>query len=614
MANLDKPAAVPEADKAANKAVQEQLARISNSVTFRGAGRLRRFLEFIVAETLAGRKEQIKEYVVGVAVFDKPDTFDPRNDPIVRVQARRLRAVLERYYHDEGYGAELVIELPKGGYAPVLKPRAAAPARTALAVALVNRNTVAVQAIADHSHQAELGYFCQGLQQELVCALAQVPGIRVLASPPDGRNPASGESAAALLAGGSVRKSREALRVIVHLMDGASGCYLWSDGVDGELADLFALQQKAARLLAAQVQSEAAGGDKRQARRPAENLAARNLYLQGRYHLNQRTEESLRKAAEFFERAMLEDPQYALAHSGLADAYSLLSHYGVLAPAEVWTKTVAHATTGVMLDPNSVEAQTSLAHVKASQDWDWAGAERQFRHAISLDPGYATAHHWYAMNCLSPTGRLAEALDEVRIAQSLDPVSAIIARDLALIYCYRREYELALEQCDHTIELNPHFSAAFWTLALIQQQRQDFEEAAAACQRAIHLSPASPRMYGALGYLYALTGKRKLCLELLDKLREFSAARYVSPMEFASVHFAMGQNDTGFEWLAKACQDRCIELLSINVDPRFDQPRQDRRFADVVRQLGLASDRPRPAKAPKPPQTSAAGARAARRS
>ncbi len=606
---MENPAAAPEA----NKAVLAQLARISNSVTFRGAGRLRRFLEFIVAETLAGRKDQIKEYVVGVAVFDKPESFDPRSDPIVRVQARRLRAVLERYYHEEGYGSELVIELPKGGYAPVLKPRAPAPARTALAVALVNRNTVAVQAIADHSHQGELGYFCQGLQQEMVCALAQVPGLRVLATPPgDGRG-AAGEAAAALLAGGSVRKSREALRVIVHLMDGASGCYLWSDGVDGEMGELFVLQQKAARLLAAQVQGEI-GGDKRPARRPAENLAARNLYLQGRYHLNQRTEESLRKAAEFFERAMLEDPQYALAHSGLADAYSLLSHYGVLAPAEVWTKTAAHAATGVMLDPNSVEAQTSLAHVKASQDWDWAGAEHQFRHAIALDPAYATAHHWYAMNCLSPSGRLQEALDEVRIAQSLDPVSAIIARDLALIHCYRREYELALEQCDHTIELNPHFSAAFWTLALIQQQRHDFEEAAAACQRAIHLSPASPRMYGALGYLYALTGKRKLCQEVLDKLREFSAARYVSPMEFASLHFALGQNDTGFEWLAKACQDRCIELLSVNVDPRFDQPRQDRRFADVVRQLGLASDRPRPARAPKPPPASEKRARAARRS
>ncbi|MGH3181200.1 MAG: tetratricopeptide repeat protein, partial [Streptosporangiaceae bacterium] len=290
------------------------------------------------------------------------------------------------------------------------------------------------------------------------------------------------------------------------------------------------------------------------------------------------------------------DPHYALAHSGLTDAYSLLGHYGVLAPAEVWTKTAASATTAVMLDPHSVEGQTSLAHVKASQDWDWTGAERLFRHAISLDPSYATAHHWYAMTCLAPLGRLDEALDEVRIAQSLDPVSAIIARDSALIRCYRREFDLALEQCDHAIELNPHFSAAFWTLALIQQQRHDFEEATAACQRAIHLSPSSPRMHGALGYLYALTGKRKPSLEILEKLREFSSARYVSPMEFACIHFALG-DDTGFEWLSRACKDRCIELLWINVDPRFDQPRLDRRYAEVGRQLGLGAARPRPIRA-----------------
>ena len=127
-----------------------------------------------------------------------------------------------------------------------------------------------------------------------------------------------------------------------------------------------------------------------------ENLAAHNLYLQGRYHLNQRTEEGLRKAVDFFEKALVEDAQFALAHSGLADAYGLLAHYGVLAPAEVWTKAASTAATAVMLDGNSAEAHTSLAHVKATQDWDWHGAEREFQRAITLDPRYATAHHWYA--------------------------------------------------------------------------------------------------------------------------------------------------------------------------------------------------------------------------
>jgi len=570
-------------DLANVQAVKQQLARVANSATFRGAGRLRRFLEFIVGEALSERKDQIKEYVVGVAVFDKPDTFDPRTDPIVRVQARRLRALLERYYSEEGDSAELLIDLPKGGYTPAFAPRAADPARISLAVALATRNTVAVQAFADHSRGAELGYFCKSLRQEVVCALAKLKGIRTVDASAAGTAPS-----AALLAGGSVSQAGDELRVILHVVDGSNGCYLWSESVDGDAVRGFGVQQKAARLLAAKVQGELAGSvQERRGRHPVENLAARNLYLQGRYHLNQRTEESLRKAVEFFERARLEEPQFALAHSGLADAYSLLGHYGVLAPAEVWTKTADNASTAVLLAPDAVEALTSLAHVKASQDWDWTGAERQFRQAISLDPSYSTAHHWYAMNVLVPLNRLQEAGEEVRIAQSLDPISAIIARDLALIHCYRREYDLALAQCDHAIELNPHFSAAFWTLALIQELRQEFDEAAAACQRAIHLAPTMPRMHGALGRLYALTGQRARCLEIIKKLREMAAARYVSPMEFASLYFALGKNDEGFDWLAKACQDRCMELLCVNVDPCWDRPRQDRRFAAVVRQLGL---------------------------
>src|SRR5207245_1392426 len=182
-------------------------------------------------------------------------------------------------------------------------------------------------------------------------------------------------------------------------------------------------------------------------RGPSENLAAHNLYLQGRYHLNQRTEEGLRKALDFFEKALIEDAQYALAHAGLADAYGLLAHYGVFGPAEVWSKAASSAATAVMLDANSAEAHTSLAHVRSTQDWDWAGAEREFQRAISLNPRYATAHHWYAMSCLVPLGRLDEALNEIRIAQSIDPVSSIVARDLAVVHFYRRDFEMALEQC-----------------------------------------------------------------------------------------------------------------------------------------------------------------------
>ena len=191
-----------------------------------------------------------------------------------------------------------------------------------------------------------------------------------------------------MIISGSVRRSGERLRVTAQLVDGASGCYLWSESVDAALGDVVR-GAGARRRARSSSKLEPELGDRRQrlgGAPPDENLAAHNLYLQGRYHLNQRTEEGLRKALDFFEKALVEDAQYALAHSGLADAYGLLAHYGVFGPAEVWTKAASSAATAVMLDGDSAEAHTSLAHVKSTQDWDWAGAEREFQRAISLDP------------------------------------------------------------------------------------------------------------------------------------------------------------------------------------------------------------------------------------
>jgi serine/threonine-protein kinase len=225
--------------------------------------------------------------------------------------------------------------------------------------------------------------------------------------------------------------------------------------------------------------------------------------------------------------------------------------------------------------------------VKAAQDFDWVGAEKGFQRAISLNPGYATAHHWYAMSCLVPTGRLDDALDEILLAQSMDPVSSIVARDLAVVHFYRRNFETALEQSDHAIELNPHFGPAYWMLGVIQEQRRDFDESEAAFQRAVHLSPNTPRMHGALGRTFALSGRKKQAREILKKLREFATHRYVSPVDFAWIHLALGDLDEGFRWLAKAAADRCFDLIAIKVDPRFDPYRDDPRFAALVKQLGL---------------------------
>lgn len=568
-----------------------QMDRVATSATFQQVDRLKRFLSFVVLETAAGRGNQLKEYVIGVQVFDKDTSFDPRTDPIVRVQARRLRSRLAKYYSEEGAQDTVLIELPKGGYAPLFKRLENAQPKRSLTRALASRNTLAVLPFADQSAGGDMEYFCKGLAEEILHALTAAETMRVLASPSasdigtDLRETA-GLLDAAMLVCGSVRTHGQAVRITVQIIDGPSGSYVWSESIDGKMEEGFGLQERVANAVLARLNAGPRSAGKGLTR-PVDNLAARNLCLQGRFHMNQRTEEGLRKALDLFEKALVEDGQYAEAFSGMADTYGLLGHYGVLAPADVWTKAASSAAAAVMANEHSADTHVSLAHVKSTQDWDWAGAEQEFLRAINLDPRHSTAHHWYGISCLAPTSRLDEALETMLIAQSLDPVSSIIARDLAMIHLYRRDFEAALEQIDHTVELNPHFSPAYWALGLIQEQRVEYDESIAAFQRAIQLSPESPRMHGALGRTLALAGKRAQSNKILGELRALAERRYVSPFELASIHFALGEDDPAFRWLTKAFEDRSFELISILVDPRFDPIRKDARFAVLASRLGL---------------------------
>jgi serine/threonine-protein kinase len=568
-------------------AIVDQLDRVLRSPTFLPSDRLKRFLDFVVREAIDGRGGNLKEYVIGVRVFKKHASFDPRTDPIVRVQARRLRSKLEQYYDSVGAMDALIIELPRGGYAPAFKHRAEPePPEPARPHEAIGRNTIAIREFEDLSGSAELASFGKGVREELIHRLARVQGLRVVAAPDTPGTLTLG--GAAVMVTGSVRRSAHQLRINVQLLDSHSRSYLWSASIDGNVNDIFAAQEAVA---AAVVSKLTANGENSRPVggyfRSLDNLPAQNLYLQGRYHLNQRTEESLRKSLDFFEKAIAENGQFALAHSGLADAYALLGHYGVLGPTDVWTKATSLAASAVMLDEFSAEAHSSLAHAKATQDWDWAGAERAFLRAIELDPRYATAHHWYATSCLAPLARLDSALHEMRIAQDLDPVSSIVARDLAVMLFYRREWDAALDQCDHTIELNAHFAPAYWTLGCIQEQRGDFDESVAAFQRAVHLSPKTPRMLSALGRTFALSHRRELALGILRELESTARERYVSPLEFAWMHFSLGDCDDAFTWLTKAVDDRAFDVLSMNVDPRFDPWRQDARFDALLARLQL---------------------------
>ncbi len=575
------------------KKIRQQLNRILSSKSFEGAERLKRFLGFIVGEVLEGRGDHLKEFAVGEYVFEKGASFDPRNDPIVRVQARRLRTRLARYYQEEGPADEVVIGLPKGGYLPIFSRREESRSVRSASAVLVGRNSVIVLPFEDHTPDGSLKYLGKSVSQEIVNALTKLETVTV-STPGSIRSPEGNERnvpSAATVIGGSVQKLGSQLRITTQLIDSASGRYLWSQAIDAKATDdLFELQDKVARNVSEKLAAELSdAGWMARSRQKPRNMAAYNLYQQGLYQLNQRTEEGLHLAVDFFEKVIAEDPQYSQAYAGLADAYQLLGNYGVINPVEVWTKSPSSAGMAVLLDDTSSEAHAALAHVKSTQDWDWKGAEREFRRAIELDPHNSSARHMYAACCLAPMGRLDEALEQIQTAGALDPVSSIISRDLAVVHYYRREFDTALEQCDHTIELNPHFSPAYWSLGLIQEQRGDFDESVAAFKRAIQLSPQSPRMKGALGRTLAFSGRCQEAKQILQELHELSTGRYVSPFEFASIYFALSQADLGFEWLGKAFKDRCFELVAIKVDPRFDSLKNNPTFVELAAQLGLES-------------------------
>jgi len=350
-------------DQDTDTAARQELDRVLASATFRQVDRLKRFLRFVALEALQGRGDQLKEYVIGVQVFDKSASFDPRADPIVRVQARRLRTRLARYYREEGADDTVVVDLPKGGYAPIFRIREAASGRRSLGATLAGQNTITVLPFADLSPARDLDYFCEGLRQETIHRLARLDALRVLTTAAGEAGPAApGDgypTPAALQVTGSVRKAGDRLRTTVHLVDSATASYLWSESIDADADEVFAAQDAVADAVVRKLEPRLLdAGQRRGSRRAAENLAARNLYVQGRYHLSQRTDEGLHKALEFFEKAIVEDPQFAPAHSGLADAHGLMAHYGVRQPAVAWARAASSAASAVMLDGNSAEAHT----------------------------------------------------------------------------------------------------------------------------------------------------------------------------------------------------------------------------------------------------------------
>ncbi len=583
--------------------VEDELRRVLASSVFINSDRLSRFLRYSVEQCLLGRIDQLKEYSLGVSVFDKRDTFDPRFDPIVRVEAGRLRLRLKQYYETQGRENPIIIDLPKGSYVPrFVAQTPPAPATPVPSHSPVQEkpnpgpNSIAVLPFVDHSPNRDQEYFCDGLTEDLISALTKLAGLRVAAwhsavrmRGKIGNIRSIGEQlkVGAVLRG-SVRKSGERVRITAQLLDTSDDSYIWSETYDRELKDIFQIQDEISQAIVGKLRIQLADGQsKHLVRRYTENFDAYNLYLKGRYYWNQRSEASLQRGIGYFERAIAQDPRYAPAHSGLADSYSLLGNYGALPARDVRAKAMAAALKAVEIDPTLAEAHTALGHVKATYDWDWIGASDEYERAMELNPAYATVHHWYAITYLTPLGLLEAALAEARKAEDLDPVSASIKRDIAIILYNSRRYDRAVEQCRKALELDPGFAGTYWALGLAFERMSRWEEAVEAIEKGLAVAPDSPRLLGALGHACGRWGQRERTAKILCRLEELAVVRHVSPFDFAVANLGMGDEEAFFRWMEQAHQSRSYELVTLRVDPRFDNVRSDSRFTRIIASLDL---------------------------
>jgi TolB-like protein/Flp pilus assembly protein TadD len=578
-------------------AVREQLEKILSHGLFRRSERMGRFLRLAVERTLEGKGEELKEYLIGVEVFDRNQSYDPRVDPIVRVEARRLRSKLKAYYEGDGAGDPIVIEFVTGCYAPQIRPAGKSAGKSEPPTdPAPDVKAIAVLPFANLSPSPENEYFSDGLTEELIHALTKVPGMRVVAWHSVERLRGRQQDMIAirkqLQAGtaltGSVRIAGPSLRVRAQLIDTETGVYLWSETFDRQMLDVFSIQEDIARAIVRTlrvqlaVESEAAPmGRSRTA------ISSYDWYLKGRYYWHRRTPDGFNQSVTCFESAIAADSGSALAYAGLADAYSLLVDHGLLHPATGMPKAKAAAARAIALDPLLAEAHVSLAFIRGLYDWEWADAERLYKRAIALNPGYATAHYWLGADYYANLGRLEEAQQEVETAERLDPLSGIVRETCGYLLLLNRKYEEALEVYQGLLAFDPDYNKAYGAMGRAYAQMGRYAEALSMFYKRRTLAGDVPNILAAMGQVYALAGDESRARAILAELEAMAERMYVPFTSFAIVNIGLGEKERALDCLESACEQRDLPLTAIKVHPVYDSLRNESRFHSLLRRMRL---------------------------
>jgi TolB-like protein/Flp pilus assembly protein TadD len=458
-------------------------------------------------------------------------------------------------------------------------------------------DSLAVLPLVNERNDAEMEYFCDGITESIINNLSQLPKLRVVPRSTvfrykgrevDPQTIGRELNVRAVLTG-RVFQVGNSLVVKTELIDVEQESQLWGEHYRHKLMDIFELEEEISREISGKLRLRLSGEEKKRlVKRYTENAEAYHLYLKGRYFTNKRTEEWIKKGIDYFQRAADTDPNYALAYAGLADAYAFLaSSTGGMPPRDTYPKAKAAALKALEIDDALAEAHTSLGFFYLMYDWNFTEAERAFKRAIKLNPGYANAHDGYGF-LLKATARNEEAISASRQAQKLDPLSLFTNVSLSWAYYFARDYERAIEQGRKALAMEPRFDFAYWIVGVSLAQQGKMDESIAALNQAAILTGGGLTHESHLGYAYALSGKREEAEQVLSDLEEIAKEKYVSAYYFAIIYLGMGEHDQAFQWLERAFDERSGFLAFIKVEPMLDPLRSDARFIELLRRMGIS--------------------------
>ena len=447
------------------------------------------------------------------------------------------------------------------------------------------------------SSDASQEYFTDGVTDALIGDLAKLPGLQVISRTSSmhykGTKKSLPEIAREIkvdaIVEGTVQRSGDRVVIRAQLIHAATDRHVWVQTYERSMRDVLDVQSEIAQTIARQIQIQMTPADQaRLTTRHPVSPKAFDDYLQGRFlYWNRRTEENLHKAIAHFQNAIKEDPNYALAHVGLADCYNALGvvQIGALPPREGRRLAEETARRALALDPTLAEAHTALGYAN-HYNWNWTAAEADFKRAIDLNPSYANAHNFYASFLMS-LGRIEESIASSTRARELDPFSLSISAQRGFLLENARRYDEAIEQLRNVIAMDPNHYSAHWILGHTYAANKQFEQAIAASQKAVDLSQRAPGALGMLGLVYGLADRKDEANKILNELLELNKRRYVTPAALANVYIGLGNKDQAFGWLEKAFNEKSNYLAYLKVFPILDPLRSDPRFADLVRRVGL---------------------------